>query len=220
VGSAYAALFVRDQSPRLPIDSAQALRATSNGIPCLAFAAIRRRSWCEQSPAVDHHGSSMSSGILVNQSAPQCFSIRRSARAWYRDQDRGGTTKPSSPDGASDIGEQAWLRRGLRGTFANLQEHRQPKLEINPQLESPSDSPKINGMGRCLGSCSPQGSVSYDSNRDADIRGCTQELTADGFDVDVRWYVERIGLANMIRRGLANIFVCLFVCLIQSGYSR
>jgi hypothetical protein len=62
--------------------------------------------------------------------------------------------------------------------------------------------------------------VSYDSNRDADIRGCAQELTADGFDVDVRWYVERIGLANMIRRGLANIFVCLFVCLIQSGYSR
>ena len=33
-------------------------------------------------------------------------------------------------------------------------------------------------------------------------------------------YQCRVVLANMTRRGLANMFVCLFVCLIQSSYSR
>jgi hypothetical protein len=91
---------------------------------------------------------------------------------------------PSSPDGVSDIGGQAWLRRGLRGMFADLQKRRQPKLGIDPQLESPPDSPKVAGMRRCLGSCSPQGSASSDNNRGADIRGSAKELAADGFDVD------------------------------------
>jgi hypothetical protein len=72
----------------------------------------------------------------------------------------------------------------LWGMFADLQERRQPKLEINPQLESPFDSPKIAGMGRCLGSCSPQGSASRDSNRNAAVRGSAQEMITDGFDVD------------------------------------
>lgn len=78
--------FCMRSSRRRPIDSAQALRATSNGIFCLAFAAIRRRSWCEQSPAVDHPGSFIS---LANQSAPQCFStdevrVRASVAKKYR----------------------------------------------------------------------------------------------------------------------------------------